>query len=316
MARNTVNQVFDQVRGILSDTQVPSGEIFTNAYLPPHFAEPYRSMFARLAGASKRIQRVIGVVLPANTTALIPWTYAITDLSDPEMVEERLAPNSIAISTTDTSTPIVVTTASPHGYTIGSMNEGVVSGVNGTSAPWGNWFATATGANTMTLNGSASDGNAGTGGAFYPENNQQFTEVQPIDLTAAGLDGPPQGTLGSYLWINEMFQFRGCVNAVQLRITYYASGTPPTNPNFIIPIDNAIDFLATATAANAARSKNWDSKYETLRNQAYGDPSHPDEPSLLDLFWLSQVMSMQRGPARRQLPFRDKRFRFGSYMIG
>lgn len=311
----TLENVFSDVRGILSDTQISTGEIFTDTYLPPHFAEPYRSMFARLLGSSKRIQRVIGVVLPINQTVLIPSTYNITDLSEPELVEERPAPSAIAVTSTDTSTPINVTTATPHGFTVGSVVEGFLSGVSGTSAPWGNWFVTSTGASTFSLNGSASDGNAGTGGNFYVENNLAWSEVSPTDF-AMSLDGQPQSTLGVYLWINEMFQFRGAAQATQLRITYYASGAPPTNVNTVIGVDNARDFLAYATAANAARSKGWITQFEVLRDKAYGDPMHPEELSLLDLFWMGQVLASQRGPARRQAPFRDKRSKFGTYLLG
>ncbi len=317
MASCTLNDIFNDVRGFLSDTQVAGGEVFTNSYLPVHFAEPYRSMFKRLMGGSKRVQRVVYVVLPAYTTVLIPSTQAITDFYEPELIEERPAPSPIAIASTDTSTPINVTTSAPHGLGAnGSQVLGQLSGVSGTFAPWGNWYALVTGATTFSLNGSASDGVAGTGGAFYVENNQEFVETTLIDQTAAGLDGAPQSTLGSVIWAQERLTFRGATQAIQLRITYNASGTPPTNPNYVITIDDCRDFLAVATAANAARSKGWMTMYGTFRDQAYGDPSHPDEVSLLDLFFNTQVLQAQQDSPRRLQPFRDKRSRFGSYVLG
>lgn len=324
MATATVQQILDDVRGILSDTQKTGGEVFTNAKLlgtganggGSLFGEPYRSMFSKLSGASKRVQPNVYVVLPAKTTVLIPSTFNILDFAEPEMIEERPATNSITITSTDTSTPIVVTTSAPHNLgPNGTIAEGAVSGVAATPAPWGNWFVTVTGATTFTLNGSASDGIAGTGGSFYPSSNQSFTEVFSSDFAAA-IDGAPASALGTYLWANGRLQFRGATQPIQLRITYYASGTAPTNPNYVIPIDNCRDFLATATAANAARSNGWKLMYEDLRNKAYGDPSHPEELSLLDLFYMAQVLADQRGPSRRQRPFRDHRYKFGGYMLG
>jgi hypothetical protein len=272
-------------------------------------------MFGRLQGASKRVQRVVYVVLPETTSVLIPSTYGITDFSEPEMVEERPATDATAIATTSATTPIMVTTAAPHGLTIGSVVQGTICNVVGTSAPWGMWFATVIGASTFTLNGSASDGTAGAGGAFYFASQQQFTEVAPIDLSAEGLDGPAQTVLGVYLWINEMMQFRGAGIPIQLRITYYASGSAPTNPNYTINIDNCRDFLAKATAANAAASRGWTDIADRLKKEAYGDPA-TGEVGLLETFMAIQVMSAQRGPQRRQLSFRDKRSKFGTYLLG
>jgi hypothetical protein len=328
MAECTVQNVFDDVRSLLSDTQIAGGEIYTNNYLLTGYTtggiagsgsllgEPYRTMYSKLAGASKRVQPTVYVVLPPNTTVLIPTTYNIVDFSEPEMLEECAATNPIAITSTDIATPINVTTTAPHNLGAnGNMVEGIVSGIAGTAAPWGNWFATVTGATTFSLNGSASDGNAGTGGFFYPSSNQPFTEVFPCDFAAA-LDGTPQFTLGNYLWANGRITFRGATGPVLLRITYYASGSAPTNPNYIIWIDNSRDFLAHATAANAARGKQWYSMYEHLRNKAYGDPSHPEELALIDLFYMAQVLADQRGPSRRQRPFRDRRYKWGAYLLG
>jgi len=308
---------------LLHDTQVAGGEVFTNAYLlgvngtnGNMLGEPYRTMYSKITGASKRVQPNVRVVLPANTTVLIPTTAGIVDFGEPELIEERMAGTQIAIASTDTSTPIDVTTVAPHGLgPNGSMIEGAISGVLGTSAPWGNWFVTVTGTNTFSLNGSASDGIAGTGGAFYSATSAEFTEVWPIDF-ANGLDGQPQGVLGCYLWSNNRLQFRGCTGAVELRITYYATGTVPSNVNYQIAVDNCRDFLAYGVASTAAASQGWDSRAERYRNKAYGDPTHPDELALIDLFYMGQVLADQRGPARRQLPFRDRRYKFGSYLLG
>lgn len=334
MAQCTVANILDDVRSYLGDTQKVGGEVFTNAFLlgtsssgtagsGSLFGEPYRTMFSRVAGGSKQVQPSIYVVLPANTTVLVPSAYGILDFNAPEMIEERQALSTIAVSSTDTSTPINVTTSAPHGLgSTGSMVEGTLSGVTASgsppapcSAPWGHWFVTITGPTTFSLNGSASDGIAGVGGTFVPDSTQAFSEVFPSDLPGA-LDGQPTQVLGVYQWANGRLQFPGATSPVELRMTYYASGYAPTNPNYTIPIDDCRDFLSTATAANAARGKGWKMVYEDLRNKAYGDPSHPEEQSLLDLFYSRQVLASQAGPSRRQMPFRAHRYRFGTYVLG
>src|SRR5580704_2152717 len=256
MALCTVSQIFDDVRMLFHDTQVAGGEVFTNGYLigttgtsGNMLGEPYRTMYSKITGASKRVQPNVRVVLPVNTTVLIPETYNIVDFSEPELIEERVAGTQIAIASTDTSTPINVTTVAPHGLgPNGTMVEGAVSGVAGTSAPWGNWFVTVTGPTTFSLNGSASDGIAGTGGALFAASTASFTEVFTTDF-AGGLDGQPQSCLGNYLWSNNRLQFRGATSATELRITYYASGTVPANVNYQIAVDNCRDFLAYGVAS-------------------------------------------------------------------
>lgn len=320
MATTSLQEIYDDVRGILSDNaMVATGENFPNSYFLTNknaFGEPYRSMFAKITGASKRVQRVVYIVVPASTSVVIPSTYNIVDFSEPEMIEERPATTSIVVTATSATTPIVVT-APGHGLgSAGSITEGAVSGVASTSAPWGNWFVTVIDADTFSLNGSASDGIAGTGGFYYPASLQPFSEVHPIDLTAGGLDGQASQVFGVYLWINEMLQFRGASIPVQLRLTYYASGTAPTNPNYVIGIDNCRDFLSVATAANCAKAKQWWTMANELKVSAYGDPSNPDQDSLFSRFMVSQVMADQRGPSRRQQPFRSHRSRFGTYLLG
>lgn len=316
MATNTLQDVFDAARGYLHDTQVAGGETWQNSALQVHFAEPYRRLFSCLMGSSKRVQRIVYVNFPGSTTVLVPQNYAITDMSEPELIEERPATAAIAITNTGTATPIQVN-AVAHGLgSAGTMVEGTVSGVAGTTAPWGNWFVTIIDANNFTLNGSRTDGVAGTGGTFTVASTQRWCQVDPIDLAFQGLDGVPQQYLGSYLWINEQLQFRGAIGTQQLRITYWASGDPPTNANTTINIDNCIDFLALATAANAARANGWYPISDALMTRAYGATQDGCTGGALGAFIAIQVATLQRGPQRRRLPFRFRKSRFGDAVIG
>ena len=319
MATCTLLDVFNDVRGLLHDTQVSGGETFTNTMLQVQFNEPYRTMFGCLMGASKRVQRTAYVMLPANTTVLIPANAGITDFGEPEMIEERPAVTSKTISTTSNASPIVVTFSAPHGFGAnGTQVAGMVTGVSGTSAPWGSWGGTVTSTTAISLNGSMTDGSSGTGGRFYAASTVQWSEVQPGDLPWIN-DGQQQQYLVTYIWQNEQLQFRGSVQDTMLRITYYASGNPPTNTATNINIDNCRDLLAFATAYNAAQSVGWNDQADRFGIKAYTRTAGPQgevDGGLLGVFRNVQVMSMQRGPARRRLPFRNKRSRFGGYLLG
>lgn len=311
----TLQNVFDTARGFLRDTQVSGGTVFTNTVLQVHFAEAYRAMFNSLMGISKRVQRIVYLELPALTTVLNPAAFNIPDMAEPELVEERLANAQVAITSTTAATPISVN-APGHGFGTTGQEVGIqVTGVAGTAAPWGNWFATIVDANNFTLNGSMTDGAAGTGGFATLQSQTQFTPVNPIDLAIQGLDGQPQSSLDDYLWIDEQMQFRGCVNTQELRITYWASGTPPTNTSLNINIDNCIDFLSVATAANAAYANGWSTRGDELYAKAYGTAGD-NSGGLLGKFVAIQVAQMQRGPTRRRGPFRPRRTRFGDAILG
>lgn len=317
MAVCTLANVQDAARGVLNDTQVSSGEIFTNQKLQPFFARAYRDMFRVLMGAGTRVTHIVYVVLPANTTVLIPRAapYYITDMAEPELVEQRPATNGIVLTDSSAATPIVVTTAFPHGLgSAGAVVAGQISGVVGTMDPWGNWFVTIRDANSFQLNGSMG-GTAGTLGKFYPQSTQQFYEVPPIDLPNQGLDGVTQSVNDCYLWANSQMLFRGANQDTELRITYYASGDPPTNTSTTIGIDDCLDFLSVATASFAAHSNGWYQMSESLREQAYGRPEEDGRGGLLGKFLNIQVLALQRGPIRRGGPFRDKRSKFGNWIF-
>lgn len=317
MAVNTLQQVYDQVRGYLHDTQLVGGEIFTNSALQTHFNEAYRRMVNCMMGLSKRIQRSVYVNLPASTTVLIPAGYGITDFSEPELLEERPAVSAVAIQSTTATTPVTVNSTS-HGFgTAGQIVELTISGVSNSFAAWGQWYATIVDANSYTLNGSVTDGVAGGSGGFAsPTSTQAFTPMQSADLPGQCVDGQASQTLGCYVWANEQLQFRGALNPIQLRITYWASGTPPTNTTLNIGIDNCIDFLACATAANAARAQGWNDMADQLKSTAFGPTQQgSDIGGLLGEFLSSQVKFMQRGPQRRRRPFRDHTSKFGNSVV-
>ena len=319
MATCTLQNVFDLSRAKLRDTLVSGGATFTNTILQPHFGTAWRRVWRAMANSgSKRVQHSVEINLPANTTVLIPSTYNINDFSEPEVIEERQAAGTLAVTSTDTSTPINVTLTAGTS-SLGSPGGGgycVISGVANTSAPWGFFGFTIVDSNRISLNGSASDGNAGTGGTLTLNSVLRWNEVLPADLPG-DLDGVPGQYLGNYLWENEQLMFRGCVNTQQIRITYWSSGSAPTNPNQVLGIDDVLDLVATIAAANAASANGWYPAADRLLNEAFGASQDPDVLGGLMLeFVNNQIKTQQRGPQRRRGAFRTIRSRWGQGILG
>jgi hypothetical protein len=306
MATATLQNVYDAARSWLSDNGlVSAGEIFTNAVLQPHFATAYRKMYDSLGCiGSPRIRREFYHILPAETSIFIPSSVGIQDLAEPEFLDERKSVAAVAIAATGITSPIQVTTAAPHGYA-SNATEVIVAEVAGTQAPWGRWFVTVVDPLNFTLNGSVSDGVAGTGGVASTSNDK-FTPCNPLDSLT---DRDISDSLCDYAWEEGYFKFRGCSQPVQIRVTYVASGVAPTITTQSIGLDNCLNFLAAYTAAIAAGSKGWTTMAAGLERRALGSSEKVGSGGYLRDFMNIQVKTMQRTQRRRR-PFRKKRTQF------
>jgi hypothetical protein len=300
----TLQNVYDAARSWLSDNGlVAAGESYTNAVLQPHFATAYRKMYDAMANlGSAKIRREFYHLLPAYTTLLVPSAIGVLDMEEPEFLSERGSVTAQTIGSTNTASPIQVSLTG-HGYS--NYADVIVSEVAGTQAPWGRWFITVVDANNFTLNGSVSDGNAGTGGVASTSSTK-FTEMDALDSLT---DRDISDALRDYTWEENVFKFRGCTQPVQLRVQYVASGTPPTNTSTTIGVDNCLNFLGCYTAALAAGSKGWDSMFNKLNILALGQGTRDGSGGFLRDFTNIQVKKMQRTQRRRR-PFRKKRTQF------
>lgn len=299
----TFQNVCDDARGLLNDTDVTGGEIFTNTGLQTHRERAYRELFDVMAQVqTPRIERVIYWIVPANSTLVSPvGTIGMKDFSEPILLEERNSLTTVAISSTGTSSPIQVTTPTPHG--LGNNQEVTIMGVQGTTAPWGRWFITVVDNFNFTLNSSITDGQAGTGGTVC-WSNETFTDMDPLDRES---DRQPSDKLLDYFWHEGVLRFRGATTTRQLRITYRASGNPTSQTNQPLGIDNALTFLGCRTASLAADGKGWYEKSDRLAKLALGPKMEPDgSGGFLRSFLNGQVIAMQRQQRQRQL-FRPKR---------
>lgn len=291
--------IYDEARALLvgnsSDTSV-----FSNAVLQSYFNLAYPELWQCMASVgTPRIKREFYYVLPAYTSYLDPMSIPVRDVEEPELMWERQSVLTIPITSTDISTPIKVTTSIAHG--LGTNTEVDIVGVNNTQAPNGRWFITVVDAYNFTLNGSVSDGNAGVGGTLQIPSNSQFTMVQCVN----NLDENREinAKLLTYQWEDNVFKFIGATSTAQIKVSYWASAAPPSNPDTQLNIGECQPYLAHRVAGLAAAGKGWTSRSAELNGAALGPKGVADgSGGLLRGFLGYQIQGLQRTTYRR-LPY-------------
>lgn len=303
MADCTLAQVNSLARSVLNDTDIPGGEIFVDSVLLPHHDQAYRELYNAMSTMQiPDINRVVYWVVQPNTTYLSPQgQMGLNDFNEPVFVEERGGITVVSIATTGTTSPVTVTTTTAHGLADGQSVT--IQAVSGTFAPWGRFYITVIDATSFYLISSLSDGVAGTGGTVCYSQNP-FTEVIPLLRTT---DRAESDLIYDYMWQDNALQFRGANTLREIRITYRASGNPPTSLNAQLNLDDSLGYLGYRTAALAAQQKQWVSTYERLCRLACGPSMLPDGTGgLLRSYVNNAVVAMQRNRRQRQ-PFRWRR---------
>jgi len=308
-----LSDVYTLARALLGDDQISTGEVFTNTILLPYFSIAYREMWRAMTNiGNPRVHRVVYYVLPANTTVLVPSTANITDIAEPEVVEERGAFTTFAITnaTINSSVPSVTFTVAS---TTGLANGNFVTisgnmGITGTDGFWG--IANVTGT-TFDCLGMVSTGSYVSGGQAVSGTDQWVEVVYNATLMDNAFNtGSIRSTLGEYLWYEDMFHFPPCNSSRQLRITYNADGTPPTNSTVSVGVEDSLNYLGTRTAALAAAARGNIQEASMLNALALGSSQNPSmrEGYLAD-FLNPMVKALQNMPPtfRRKPPYRSPR---------
>lgn len=306
MPKYTLANVLDAARGHAGDDQVAGGAVFTNAILQTHFAKAYRALFRTMQQlGNPYVERDIYYVLPANTTFLDPATAGITDLGEPKFLEERGGLTKVNVTGAVVSGSNVRITATAHGFSTGNLiTLNGIAGLTGTEGVL--WGITVIDANTFDLLGCIGSGTYTSGGVAV-KSGEDFTDIVAVDR----LDpiGSPSDKFRVYEWREDTFRFPPVTTERQLRITYLASGNPPTNTATTIGIDDALDFLATYTAGLALKSHGASDRARELIAEALGPRMEADgSGGMLAEFLRVSIRAMQRIPPenRRRLPFRDR----------
>jgi hypothetical protein len=286
--------------------------VFSNAVLQPYFNLAYPELIAAATMAqTNRVRRDFYTVVPAYTTELNPLAIGVVDMDEPELVWEAQNATIIPIATVGRNSPVQVTTQAPHG--LASNAQVNAGGTLGTSSVQGRWFVTVIDSLNVTLNGSVSDGNTGTGG-YLVSTGAQFQPVISDDQT--GNDNRPLSNyLETYSWVQSTFQFRGATSPVLIHVRYWINGNPPQNPAVPIGLEGCFGYLSYRVAGKAAESKGWFQLADRYTTEAIGPKREADMTGgLLRTFLASQVLRMQRQQYRRS-PFRENTTAFPGSMI-
>ena len=244
------------VRGLLGDTDITGGDVFTNADLLPQFQSSWRELNAmRVQEQIPVAKRVFYHNLLANATMLAPIQAGIKDFGQPSLLEERQVGTILAVSNVASGTggAIQVTTSTPHGIT--APTEVYLSDVLGLEVVNGRWFASVIDSTNVLMLGSifpplntaANSGYVASSGSLTLSSGQRFTEVILRDDL---FDRDQDAVLAECSWQGETYQFIGATQIVQLKITFFTSGDPPTTGSLIY--DDIMEPLAYRTASLAA----------------------------------------------------------------
>jgi hypothetical protein len=291
MAKPTVQQVLDSARTALGDDAVAGGEVFLNAKLLPSYKKAYRVWWqAMMALGNPRVRRDVYHVVPVNTSVLDPATAGILDFGEPLFFEQRggLTEKAITNAVLSPVTAEVSITVAGHGRATGDI--ATVNGVGGVEGADGIWGLTVADPNTLRLNGSRGTG-VYTAGGVLVYSNEAFSPV-------------------GWEWLGDVFRFSPSATPRQVKITYYASGAPPTTFSASIGVDDCEDLLGTLTAAYACATRN-PQLSDRLLVDALGQYKSVERPGgLMWAFLNTSVRAMQAvipPTERRRLPFRDSR---------
>jgi len=307
-----VENVYDAVRGIMGDTQVPGGEIYTDTLLQTHYQAAYSEMYRAAQSAQyPLVRRESYYNLPANTGYLNPATAFIYNLGQPESVEARINVTAWSVSSFSPTTPglgfATLTTSIP--TTLNSGNQAVLYGLAGVSDDANDqWTVTVTNPSTIVLNGCASIavGTPVTTTAVLSSSAEQFNALTPVERLSWEDVAPVDRPL-FYAWEGNVFRFPPCSGIVQLRIVYSLSGNAPTIITQPVGVDDCLGFLSYRTASLAALSRSLVQRASVYENLSVGPNwlSQQIPGGMLAQLLSPAIRNLQRLPPskRRSPPF-------------
>lgn len=290
---------------VLSDAAALLGDVaqeqFTNPILMPWYAFAYRELYDICQRWRLPLgQRTAFMVLPANQNVLIPSAVGFTDFGEPINLWERGNIATVAISGVSNATPVVVTTSGPHN--LSGNPELELSGILGPIGVNGQWFATVTGSDTFSLNGSVAGGVYVSGGTVV-SGADSFIPMQAVD-SITNTPVPPL-YLNIYQWQNQRLYFCGATQAIEIKVEYSASGNAPVTGT--VGIDNSRSYLALRTAAFVAPQYNMVESGKQWLGEALGPSMTPDGTGGALRNLVGPMLLEKQNTMKRPGPFRPNR---------
>lgn len=297
MAIGTVSNLYDSVRALLGDTDIPGGDVFTDSVIQLMFESAWTELIAMANEDQIPMEkRVWYHNLPASTGVLFPVQLAATDFGYPVFLEERIPSISKtitdAVSSTGTDGDSIKIEIVAHG--IAATTECAISDLLGVPNANGRWFASVFDVDNLILRGSQFAGLYVSGG-ILTISSDRFTEVRQTEQLP---DRDQDSKLHYFSWRENAYWFVGATQTIQLRITYDSSGAAPQSGQSLI-FDGIMNPLAYRTAALLAYQKGrGQGEAERLDIEARG-PNKDGRDGLYFRFLQPLVRQLQQTPTRR-----------------
>lgn len=292
----TVNDVLTGAQSLLGDT---AAEVYTTSMLSAFFGDAYREMYDLFVSWKLGvIQRDAYFVVPAYTSIVTPVSVGINDIWEPRRMWECATGTSVGISSIANTTPIQVTTAGSLPFSNNSIVY--LYDVTTPSSLNDRWFATVTGSNTFTLNGTQASGVGNNGIVLYTSDT--FSEISQKETLP---QFQPSTSLGYWKWQADAFYFIGATQDRLVWVQYDVSGYPPVSG--AIGVANSLNFLKYRTAAKAAESRDELARAQRLNLEALGKNMVPDGSGGYLRALALPIQKQQQFTHGRKLPFRPRR---------
>jgi len=320
----TGQQIAETARLVyLGETEVPGGQMFTDAILNEPINTAYRVLIDNLMRTDDRHPRRMAYYnLPAYTTSITPEDMGIANMGGPKELwhrsvgvtwEATIEAFNAATKTAPSSVDLTLTGG------VGDLSTGdQVVAFNFDSAVTQDindmWRVEVVDGNTIRLLGcSAADATgAGVGTIGVISNSPEAFPAQPnSDLLLEIQDDPgdARSILSSWCFKDGRFRFPPCSTARQIKVLYLISGKPPDNLAQSFGVDNSLNFLASYAAGLAANARGTTGTAERIFTLAVGNPS--GDPGDGDGGFLGQYLrpqvKIQQNVRVVMPPFRQKR---------
>ncbi len=307
----------------LGDTEIPGGQIFTDAILNEPIRASYRVLYDNLLRQDNRTPRRMAYYnLPPYTTSITPADMGIANMGGPKELWHR------SVGTTWTATIEAFnlkTNTTPASVDL-TLTGGVGTLITGSQIVTFNfdsnttqdindmWHIEVIDSNTIRLLGcsalDATGSAVGTTGVV--SNSPEDYSREPNSVLGYEIldnNGGASTTLNEWCWKDGRFRFPPCTSARQIKVLYLISGEPPVNLGDSYGIDNSLNFLAAYAAGLAANSKGAKGTAERIFTlavgRADGDPKDGDA-GFLGQYMRPQV-KIQQNVRVVMPPFRRKR---------
>lgn len=273
----------------------PNGNQFASSYVGTAVDAAYREWLTQCdINQIPQAKFTAFYWLPAFTAQFTPAQASISNFGEIITLEEQNIASTAAISASNNSSPIQITTSTPH--LLSQNQEFMTFGAGGDSGINGRWLANVISPTVVGLPGSLTQGTYTTGGnVVLPDSSTSSNSWTQLMMVSELPDRLPQDFLLEYVIEHETFYFVGADKDRLLRIIYYASGTPPASGS--LGYDNIQDFISYRAGAIAGGT----------RDMARAAQLATDAQVFLDALLDEHVRALQRQPVR------PKAYKAGGY---